>query len=93
MGVTAVQLFSLPESDQDRARDFSVDVPGFELVNDDPMAPDAVGADPTARAATSIALVTWFDTTAPGSTKGTVLEPDDLDGEIVGLRERGVVIE
>ena len=39
MGITAVQLFSLPVADQDRARDFYVDVLGFELVADTEMGP------------------------------------------------------
>jgi len=94
VGVTAVQLFSLPVSDQDRARDFYVDVLGFELVSDTPMGPGMrwVQVRPPG-AAMSITLVTWFETMAPGSTKGTVLETDDLEGEVVRLRDRGVAIE
>jgi predicted enzyme related to lactoylglutathione lyase len=42
---------------------------------------------------TSITLVTWFPTMPAGSTKGTVLETDDLDGDIERLRTRGVAIE
>ena len=33
MGITGVQLFSLPVTDQDRAKAFYVDVLGFEVVN------------------------------------------------------------
>ena len=93
MGVTAVQLFSLPVADQDRARDFYVDVLGFELVADTPMGPGMrwVQVRPPG-AATSITLVTWFDTMAPGATKGTVLETDDLDGDVVRLRSLGVAV-
>ena len=40
MGISAVQLFSLPVGDQDRAKAFYVDVLGFELVNDAQMGPD-----------------------------------------------------
>ena len=93
MGVTAVQLFSLPVADQDRARDFYVDVLGFELVADTPMGPGMrwVQVRPPG-AATSITLVTWFDAMAPGATKGTVLETDDLDGDVVRLRSLGVAV-
>jgi catechol 2,3-dioxygenase-like lactoylglutathione lyase family enzyme len=94
MAITAVQLFSLPVTDQDRARGFYVDVLGFELVNDSEMGPGMrwVQVRPPG-AATSVTLVTWFPTMAPGSSKGTVLGTDDLDGELARLRGLGVVIE
>jgi predicted enzyme related to lactoylglutathione lyase len=44
-------------------------------------------------AATSITLVTWFDTLPPGSVKGLVLETDDLDGDVADLTRRGVPID
>jgi catechol 2,3-dioxygenase-like lactoylglutathione lyase family enzyme len=94
MAVTAVQLFSLPVTDQDRARDFYVDVLGFELVNDSEMGPGMRWEQMLPpEAATSVTLVTWFPTMAPGSTKGTVLETDDFDAELVRLRGLGMVIE
>ena len=91
MGVTGVQLFSLPVTDQDRARDFYVDVLGFELVNDMPMGPGMrwVQVRP-AGGFTSITLVTWFESMPAGRSRGTVLETDDLDGAIVRLRGLGV---
>jgi catechol 2,3-dioxygenase-like lactoylglutathione lyase family enzyme len=87
MVVTAIQLVSLPVTDQDRARDFYVDILGFELVSDTQMGPGMrwVQLRPPG-ATTSVTLVTWFATMAPGSTKGTVLETDDLDGELIRLR-------
>ena len=91
MGITGVQLFSLPVTDQDRARDFYVDVLGFELVNDVPMGPDMrwVQVRP-AGAITSITLVTWFESMPAGQARGTVLETDDLDADIARLRGLGV---
>ena len=91
MGITAVQLFSLPVADQDRARDFYVDVLGFELVADTAMGPGMrwVQVRPPG-ATTSITLVTWFDTMPAGAAKGTVLETDDLDGDVARLRGLGV---
>ncbi len=44
-------------------------------------------------AQTSITLVTWFPTMPAGAVKGTVLETDDLDGDVAVLRERGVRID
>ena len=93
MGISAVQLFSLPVSDQDRAKDFYIDVLGFELVNDARMGPDMrwVQVRPPG-GATSMTLVTWFDSKAPGSVKGTVLETDNLEGDVARLRSLGVDI-
>jgi catechol 2,3-dioxygenase-like lactoylglutathione lyase family enzyme len=94
MAITHVQLFSLPVSDQDRSRAFYVDVLGFELVRDNPMGPDArwVQVAPPG-AQTAITLVTWFPTMAPGSTKGIVVETDDLDADVAALNAKGVTIE
>jgi catechol 2,3-dioxygenase-like lactoylglutathione lyase family enzyme len=94
MNIRQVQLFSLPVTDQDRARDFYVNTLGFELVADARMGPDQrwVQVRPPG-ATTSITLVTWFPTMPPGSTKGTVLETEDLDGDVAALRSRGVVID
>ncbi|MEV4656380.1 glyoxalase superfamily protein [Micromonospora sp. NPDC049301] len=92
MTVTHVQLLSVPVTDQDRARDFYVDVLGFDLVWDNPMGPDGgrwVQVAPPG-AATALTLVTWFPTMPPGSLKGLVLETDDLDADVARLRERGV---
>src|SRR5580704_7409560 len=77
MSISQVQLFSLPVTDQDRARDFYVDTLGFELVADTSMGPDQ----------------RWVQVRPPGSVKGTVLETDDLDGDVTALRSRGVVID
>jgi catechol 2,3-dioxygenase-like lactoylglutathione lyase family enzyme len=93
MTIRRVQLFSLPVSDQDRSRDFYVGVLGFELVSDVQMGPDMrwVQVAPPG-STTSITLVTWFPTMPAGSTKGTVLETDDLEGDIADLKGRGVLI-
>ena len=92
MTVTHVQLLSVPVSDQDRARDFYVDVLGFDLVRDNPMGPGRRWVQLAPKgAATGLTLVTWFPTMPPGSLKGLVLETDDLDGDVAALRDRGVV--
>jgi catechol 2,3-dioxygenase-like lactoylglutathione lyase family enzyme len=94
MTITNVQLLSIPVSDQDRARDFYVDALGFELVMDTQLAPEMrwVMVKPRG-AATALTLVTWFPTMPSGSLKGTVLETDDLDGDVERLRGLGVSIE
>jgi catechol 2,3-dioxygenase-like lactoylglutathione lyase family enzyme len=93
MAITRIQLFSLPVTDQDRAKAFYVDKLGFELVADTAMGPDQrwVQVRP-AGGDTSITLVTWFDTMPPGSAKGTVVESDNLDADVAAIRSRGVDI-
>jgi catechol 2,3-dioxygenase-like lactoylglutathione lyase family enzyme len=91
MAITHLQLISLPVADQDRARQFYVDVLGFDLVRDNPMGPDMRWVQVAPKGGqTSITLVTWFPTMPPGSVKGTVLETDDLDGDVAALTARGV---
>jgi catechol 2,3-dioxygenase-like lactoylglutathione lyase family enzyme len=94
MTITQVQLFSLPVTDQDRARDFYLDTLGFELVSDTVMGPGQrwVQVRPPG-SQTSITLVTWFPGMPAGSVKGTVLETDDLDSDVTELTARGVHIE
>lgn len=93
MTINHVQLFSVPVTDQDRARDFYVGTLGFELVSDVQMGPDMrwVMVRPVG-AATAITLVTWFPTMPAGSLKGLVLETDDLDGDVAALLGRGLAI-
>jgi len=92
--IRGVQLFSVPVSDQDRARDFYVERLGMELVDDQPMGPGRrwVRVRP-AGGETAITLVTWFDSMPAGSLKGLVLETDDVEGDARRLREQGVPIE
>jgi len=94
MGITRIQLLSLPVTDVDRALAFYVTTLGFDLLDDSPMGPERrwVRVRPKG-GSTSITLVTWFETMPAGSTKGTVLESDDLEADISRLRAAGVVIE
>jgi predicted enzyme related to lactoylglutathione lyase len=93
MAITNVQLFSVPVSDQDRARDFYVGVLGLELVQDARMGPDMrwVMVRP-AGAETAITLVTWFPSMPPGSLRGLVLEAGDLEDTLETLRRRGAEV-
>jgi catechol 2,3-dioxygenase-like lactoylglutathione lyase family enzyme len=94
MSITRVQLFSVPVTDQDRARDFYVNVLGMELVREMPMGPGQrwVQVRP-AGAETSLTLVTWFESMPAGSLTGVVLETDDLEAEIARLRGLGVEMD
>ena len=93
VAVTGVQVLSLPVSDQDRARDFYVDVLGLELLRDAEMQPGLRWVQVAPRGATTtITLVTWFDTMPAGSNRGLVLETDDLEGDVERLGALGVAI-
>lgn len=92
MAVTHVKLVSVPVSDQDRARDFYVDLLDFDLIFDNPMGPGGRWIQVAPKGAdTALTLVTWFPSMPPGSLKGLVLETDDLDADVARLRERGIV--
>lgn len=94
MSITKIQLLSIPVSDQDRARDFYVDVLGLELVRDFQASPEMRWVQVRPKGAqTSMTLVTWFPGMPAGSLRGLVLETDDLDAEVARLRGRGVAFE
>ncbi len=94
MSITKVQLFSVPVTDQDRARDFYVDVLGMELVREMAMGPGQRWVQVRPRGAeTSITLVTWFESMPAGTLTGVVLETDDLEGEVARLQALGVDME
>ena len=94
MTLSKVTLFSVPVTDQDRAKAFYVDKLGFELVSDMPMGPGQRWVQVRPKGAqTSITLVTWFETMPAGSLTGLVIETDDLDGDIAALQARGVAFE
>ena len=91
MAITGVEVLSLPVSDQDRARDFYVDVLGFELLRDAQMQPGMRWVQVAPRGGgASITLVTWFDSMPAGSNRGLVLETDDLDADVERLRGLGL---
>lgn len=90
MAITYLQVLSVPVSDQDRSRDFYVNVLGFDLVRDAQMQPDlrwVQVAPPGGQ--TSLTLVTWFESMPAGSLRGLVLETNDLDGDLAAFTARG----
>jgi predicted enzyme related to lactoylglutathione lyase len=91
MGFTHLQVVSVPVADQDRAKQFYMDVLGFELLNDQTMGPEMRWVHLTPPGAqTSITLVTWFPSMPPGSLKGIVIETDDVDQAFTHLQSKGV---
>jgi catechol 2,3-dioxygenase-like lactoylglutathione lyase family enzyme len=91
VSITGVQIVSVPVSDQDRARDFYVDVLGFDLLRDSEIVPGMRWVQVAPRGGeTTLTLVTWFETMPAGSNRGLVLETDDLEGDVGRLRDRGL---
>src|SRR4029079_12179009 len=89
--VNALQVVSIPVSDQDRSKASYRDVLGFHELADTPMGPEMRWVQlglPGAQ--TSITLVTWFDSMPAGSLKGVVLGCDDVDRAANELTNKGL---
>jgi predicted enzyme related to lactoylglutathione lyase len=93
VALTDLGIISVPVSDQDRAVAFYVDVLGLEVIDDSPMGPPMRWVRVAPRLAqTSITLVTWFPSMAPGSMKGLLFNSDDLESDIDRIRAAGAEV-
>jgi catechol 2,3-dioxygenase-like lactoylglutathione lyase family enzyme len=85
-----VSVVSIPVSDQDRAKKFYTEVLGFQQLADASLQPDMRWVHLSAPdGGATITLVTWFPTMPPGSTRGLVLEIDDVDTWRADLSAQG----
>lgn len=91
--IDCIAIISLPVADQDRSKRFYTEVLGFEVIRDNPMGPGQqwVQVGP-AGGQTTFTLVTWFESMAPGSLAGIVLETADVVSEVARLKGRGLAI-
>jgi predicted enzyme related to lactoylglutathione lyase len=91
MAINDVVVVSVPVSDQDRAKDFYVNTLGFDLQREDESVPGLrwITVGPKG-GTTSLTLVTWFGSMAPGSLQGLVLTCDDIKAEYDSLVAMGV---
>ncbi|MDS1272345.1 glyoxalase superfamily protein [Lipingzhangella sp. LS1_29] len=88
--LTHVQIIQVPVSDQDRAKDFYVDMLGLSVVADMQMGPHGRWLQVApAGAATSLAIVPGHTVAPPGSAT-VVFESDDIEADAQALRARGV---
>jgi catechol 2,3-dioxygenase-like lactoylglutathione lyase family enzyme len=79
---------------EERAKEFYVEKLGFDLTREDDSIPGIRWVQVTPRGgATSLTLVTWFESMPPGSLQGLVLVSDDLRGDCDRLLARGVEFE
>lgn len=94
MAVQGVKVISVPVSDQERAKAFYVDTLGMRLTRDDDSVPGLRWVQVTGDGgATSLTLVTWFDSMPAGSLQGLVLGSSDLRRDCDELAARGVEFE
>jgi catechol 2,3-dioxygenase-like lactoylglutathione lyase family enzyme len=89
--INRVDVVSIPVSDQDRAKAFYRDVLGFEELSDQPMGPDMRWVQLAPKdSATSVTLVTWFESMPAGSLRGLVLHTPTLDADVAKLHAKGL---
>jgi len=88
----AIELISVPVTDQERAKQFYLDF-GFELMIENPFQGESkwiqLGLPDTE---TSITLVNWFPDFKAGSLQGFVIKCDDLDADIERLKAKGIEV-
>jgi len=90
MTIDHIQIVSIPVTDQDRARDFYLDVLDWELITDTDNGDKRWVEVAPRRGQTTFVLVTWFPEMRPGSMQGIVLATDDVEKAYEQLAERGV---
>jgi catechol 2,3-dioxygenase-like lactoylglutathione lyase family enzyme len=93
MPITSFEILSVPVSDPEVSKRFYQNVLGFDLIRHEPMGPDMqwIQLAPPG-CATTIALVTWFDTMKPGGLQGVMINSTDIDLDHVTLTGRGLVL-
>ncbi len=88
-----IDIISIPVADQQKAKQFYIEMLGFELKVESPMGPNQnwvqLGLD---GAQTSITLVTWFDAMPPGSVQGLVLDTANIEQAHAALKNKGLDI-
>ena len=90
----SVLIVSVPVSDQEKARDFYVDTLGLELRADEGWGVGMRWVEVAPKgSATSLTLVTWFESMPPGSLQGLVVATDDIHSTHEELAGRGVPLD
>ena len=87
----AIEIVSIPVSDQERAQDFYVNKLGLKVVAEAPFDKHKWIQLAFPGGGPSITLVTWFDSMPAGSVKGLVVGTEDIEAEKALLESRGVV--
>ena len=91
MSITSFEIISVPVSDQERAKQFYRDILGFELLREEAMGPSGKWIQLAPKGcATTIALVSWFDSMRPGGLQGVMLNVTDIEHDAEELKGRGL---
>jgi predicted enzyme related to lactoylglutathione lyase len=91
MSIISFEIVSVPVSDQEKSKRFYLDVVGFDLIREQPMGPGMKWIQLAPKGcATTIALVSWFDTMRPGGLQGVMLNVTDIDQDHASLTTRGL---
>lgn len=87
----AIEIISIPVTDQLKARDFYLQL-GFEVLVEAPFGPGESQWIQMAYpgSAVSITLVNWFPEMKAGSTRGLVIKTDNLNADIADLTAKGI---
>jgi catechol 2,3-dioxygenase-like lactoylglutathione lyase family enzyme len=92
MAIVSFEIVSVPVADQERSKVFYQEILGFNLLREESMGPSGgkwIQLAPPG-CATTIALVTWFDSMKPGGLQGVMLNSSDIDADHLLLRSRGL---
>ena len=92
MTIDSVRTMTVFVSDQEKARDFYVDVLGFEVKADRPFG-ESRWLEVGPAAGTSLVLYKPFPGAAAGSSQATILASSDVDADVARLRAAGVEVE
>jgi catechol 2,3-dioxygenase-like lactoylglutathione lyase family enzyme len=90
MAIGSFEIVSVPVADQERSKVFYRDILGFTLLREESMGSGKWIQLAPPGCATTIALVTWFDSMKPGGLQGVMLNSTDIDGDHQLLRSRGL---
>jgi catechol 2,3-dioxygenase-like lactoylglutathione lyase family enzyme len=88
----SIDVISIPVTDQERSKNFYL-LLGFELLDETPMSDGNKWIHMgLAGCPTTITLVTWFKKMPAGSIQGLVLRTDDIETDILILKNNGATV-
>jgi catechol 2,3-dioxygenase-like lactoylglutathione lyase family enzyme len=88
-----IEVISIPVSDQQASKQFYLSI-GFEIIIEAPMGDGSTWVQlGLPGQTTSITLVNWFASMAPGSMQGLVVKTEDIDKEYAELKAKGINIK
>lgn len=89
----AIELISVPVTDQDRAKKFYVAQLGFQVIVEAPFGNNQQWIQlGLPGSSVSITLVTWFEKMPAGSLQGVLIDTDDIEKDVELLKAKGVNI-